>query len=274
MDAIFFWLSKLVWLVIRPDSLLLIFIVISLVLLWKKSYSSAKWVLTFATVCMVLIALIPFGNILLNPLETQFNVNPTLPKQIDGIIVLAGAADAEKSQLWQQTQLGGAADRYFMFMALARQYPEAKLIFTGGSGSPLAQEYKEADTAKAFFKAQGLDTSKIIFERESRNTYENAVLSKELAKPAANENWILITTAWHMPRSIGIFCKQAWPMIPYPVDYVTKPTGNAAIDLKFAEHLHGLKAAMKEWIGLAAYYVTGKTTALLPNSCHQPTTIN
>ncbi len=152
-------------------------------------------------------------------------------------------------------------------MALGRQYPEAKLVFTGGTGSLTGQEYKAAGVAKVLFEQQGLDLSRITFERESRNTYENALLTKKLVQPDKGETWLLITTAWHMPRSVGIFCKQQWPVIPYPVDHATDPDDLFSIRFSLAGNLRNLNIATREWIGLFAYYLTGKTAKLFPTRC-------
>jgi len=129
------------------------------------------------------------------------------------------------------------------------------------------QEYKGADVAKMVLEQQGMNISHVIFETESRNTYENAVLSKVLAKPVSGENWILITSAFHMPRSIGIFCRAGWPMIPYPVDHYSWPGHLFRVDLGLAGHLGNLAMGIREWLGLVAYYATGKTTALIPPRC-------
>ncbi len=267
MDTLFFWFSKVAWLIIKPDTILLILTIAVLFFLWRKSYDIAKNLLTLIILGMLIIAFIPVGSILLNPLETRFKTNPVLPKNIDGIIVLSGAVDVKKSRLWNQTQFGNAAERYMMFLKLAKEYPQSKLVFTGGTGSLLSQQYKEADEAELFFNAHGLNISRVIFERESRNTYENTIFSKKLVQPSTGENWVLITTAWHMPRSVGIFCKQAWSVIPYPVDHLSKPNGNLYLEFDFSEHLLDLSIAIKEWIGLTAYYLTGKTSSLFPQSC-------
>ncbi len=219
------------------------------------------------SIVLLVVALFPFGEWLLFPLETRFPANPELPKNIDGVIVLAGAENAPLSALWKQVELGGAAERHFAFLELARRYPEAKLVFTGGSGIVFAQEYKDADVAKKLFEQQGLDVSRVIFERNSRNTFENAVLSKELVKPRAGEKWLLITSAFHMPRSVGIFCKAGWPVITYPVDHYASPDNSFRIGFSLAGHFASLMLGMKEWVGLLAYYVTGKTTDLLPLGC-------
>lgn len=268
MDTLFFYISKLIWLLVSPDSLFLILVIFSLILLYVGKQQLAKIVLTLTIGLLLIIAFFPVGEWLLYPLESRFQTNPTLPNKIDGIIVLSGAEDTERSILWDQVELGGAAERDLMFISLARQYPKAKLIFTGGIGSLTQQEYKGADVAKKLFQQQGLDTNKIIFERESRNTYENVIFSKKIIKPIQNKNWILITTSWHMPRSVGIFCKVGWPVIPYPVDHQTKKDHLYRVDFNLAKNLKVLKTGIKEWMGLFAYYLAGKTTSVLPRQCH------
>ena len=267
METLFFWLSKLVWIVIAPDSLLLVLILASSILIFAGKDRIGKRLLGVSCVLLVMVALFPLHLLLLHPLETRFQTNPPLPENIDGIIVLSGSEDPFLSSLWNQVEVGGAAERNLAFMALARQYPEAKLVFTGGTGSLSKQEYKAADVAKVLFEQQGLDLSRITFERESRNTYENALLTRKLVQPRAGETWLLITTGWHMPRSVGIFCKQQWPVIPYPVDHTTNPDRLFSIHFSLAGNLHSLNIAMREWIGLAAYYFTDKTTKLFPTRC-------
>ncbi|UCD67404.1 MAG: YdcF family protein [Betaproteobacteria bacterium] len=267
MDTLFFWLSKVAWTIISPDSLLLILILLSTALLFVGKTRSAKKLLAAISAILLVIASLPLHNLLLYPLETRFETNPELPESLTGIIVLSGGEKAYLSSLWEQVELGPAAERNLAFLALAKQYPKAKLVFTGGSGTLTKQAYKGADVAKTLFQQQGLDLDRVVFESQSRNTYENALFTKRLIQPGRNENWLLITTAWHMPRSVGIFCKQQWPVIPYPVDHTTAPGDLLSLRLALAEHLRDLKTAMQEWTGLLAYYLTGKTTSLLPSEC-------
>lgn len=264
MDILFFWISKLIWLVISPDLVLVILVFASLVLLYKKAYKKARAMLGFLVLIMALIAVFPVGEWLLSPLEMRFATNPELPDKIDGVIVLAGAEKPYESALWQQVELGEAAERNFAFMRSIRRYPDATHVFTGGTGSMKFQQYKSAHVARKLFSDQGFDTSKIIFEELSKNTYENVKFSKALVKPKSNETWVLITTAWHMPRSVGIFEKFGWPVIAYPVDHYTEPNDLFRVSLDFSENLLLLKTAVKEWVGLIAYYLTGKTATLLP----------
>ena len=126
------------------------------------------------------------------------------------------------------------------------------------------QEYNGADVMKRLCEEQGFDPARVTFEGRSRNTYENTTCSKALVQPAPGETWILVTTAWHMPRSVGVFRKAGWSIMPYPVDHWTSPGRLLRIDLDLAGHLRDLTYGVKEWIGLLAYYITGKTTALFP----------
>lgn len=267
MDTIFFYLSKIIWLFISPDSLLFILILITLFFLLIKKYQTATKLLTVVSIMLVLIAFLPIGKWMLYPLETRFQTNPTLPEKIDGIIVLSGAEAAKLSSVWNQIELGGAVERSLYFLSLAKQYPKAKLIFIGGSGSISQQNFKEADVAKKLYKQQGFDTNRIVFERKSRNTFESAINGTKLIKPMENEKWVLITTAWHMPRSVSVFCKAGWPVIPFPVDHRVDKDNIFTIGFNFLGNLGTLKTAIKEWIGLFAYYVTGKTTSIYPQLC-------
>lgn len=267
MDTLFFYISKLIWLLFSPDSLLLILIILSLTLLYLGETRLAKKILTTTSLLLILIALFPIGEWLLYPLESRFQTNPTLPEKIDGVIVLSGAEKPELAHIWNQVELGSSAERVLSFIKLAHQYPKSKLIFTGGTGSLINQEYKAADVAKILFQEQEFDIERIIFERKSRNTYENIINSKNIVKPNKNEKWILITTGWHMPRSVGISCKADWSVIPFPVDHQTKKGDLFRIDFNLSKNLETLKMGIKEWLGLFAYYLSGKTTSLFPKQC-------
>ena len=258
MNDLFYWLSKLIWLLIYPDSLLLIWFGTGFLLLWQGRVVWAKRLLGSLLSVLLLIGLLPVGSWLLYLLENRYSPSPELQK-IDGIVALSGALDPMKTQLWDQVVSNGAAERNLAFMRLARAFPKAKLVYTGGASSMVNQNYKAADVAKRLFKEQGLDLSRITFERESRNTWENALLTKQLVVPKMGEKWVLITTAWHMPRSVGVFCKVGWDVIPYPVDYQTKPGYLFTVNWGFAGHLQDLVTAVKAWVGQVAYQLTGKS---------------
>jgi len=267
MDTIFFYLSKIIWALISPDTLLLVFILATLFLLFLKKYQTATKLLTFVSIILIIIAVLPIGKWMLYPLETRFQTNPALPENIDGIIVLSGAEAAKLSSVWNQIELGGAVERSLYFLSLAKKYPKAKLVFIGGSGSIFQQDLKEADVAKKLYQQQGFDTNRIVFERKSRNTFESAINSTKLIKPVKNEKWVLITTAWHMPRSVSVFCKAGWPVIPFPVDHSVNKDNIFTMEFNLLGNLRTLKKGIKEWVGLFAYYATGKTTSIYPQQC-------
>jgi uncharacterized SAM-binding protein YcdF (DUF218 family) len=264
MESLFFFTSKLVWCVISPDVLLGLGLVGVFVLLLRKRARAATWVLGCELLVFAVIGLWPVGEWVFSPLERRFKTNPDLPAEIHGVIVLGGGEDAISSSIWNQPEVGDAAERLLAFMSMARRFPEAKLVFTGGSGSMMDQGFSGADCVKQLFEQQGLDVSRVIFERESRNTYENVILTQKLMKPGKDENWLVITSASHMPRAMGIFMKADWPVIPWPVDHWSQPGRLWRVQWDPVGHLYNLKIASKEWVGLLAYYATGKTSALFP----------
>ncbi len=264
MHTVFFWVSKIIWRIVAPDIFFLILVLLTCLLLWRKKYRPAKWLITVVSICLVIIGLYPVGQWLFYPLETRFPANPPLPDNIDGIIVLGGGEDAVRSKAWNQVELNDSGERLVAFLALARRYPQAKLIYTGGSGDLFKGNGTRANVPEMLLQDHGLDVSRLLYESESKNTYQNALLSKKLANPASDDTWIMITTAWHMPRSMGIFRKAGWDVLAYPVDHWTTRTTFFEMDLDLAGHLRELTFASKEWLGLLAYYCSGKTSELFP----------
>ena len=268
LNTLFFYLSKIVWALLSPANLLFVMVLAGTVLLFLNRIRLARLLLGTGVALLTLIAFLPIGNWLGTPLETRFATNPELPADIDGIIVLGGAVDPLRSYIWDQTEIGAAGERYLQFAILAQKYPRAQLLFTGGSGALLDQEYREADIALYLLESLGIDRRRLELERDSRNTWENAVNSKALVKPQPGENWILVTSAAHMPRSVGVFCAQDWPVIPFPVDHETAPGSQMRISLDIAGNLSGLNTRFREWVGLVVYRITGKTSALFPSGCN------
>nr|WP_319491227.1 YdcF family protein [uncultured Desulfobacter sp.] len=265
-ESLFFWMSKLIWMFLRPDFLLVAFAVMGMVLWGIGIERKAKWMLSCVVLAMSVITVCPLGTILLVPLEHRFPTNPDLPQKVDGIIMLGGAENNSLAQMWNQPEINDAAERYIEFVRLVKAYPEAVHLFTGGAGSPMHQKWKDANTARQIFMDMGLDTSAIIFEDRSRNTYENGLFSKSLVHPEPGQTWVLVTTAAHIPRAVGVFNRLNWPVIPYPVDHATRPDRKIRLGINFSGHLDRLVTAMTEWTGLAAYYITGKTNALFPSA--------
>jgi|TARA_B100001059_G_C17734969_1_gene528339 uncharacterized SAM-binding protein YcdF (DUF218 family) len=269
MGSVFFFTSKIVWALITPGSLLVIlgmFAWLSLVAGWQKI---SRLFLSLTALFLLLVGTLPLGEWLISPLENRFAANAALPMNPAGVIVLGGAVNPALSDTWGQTEIGGAAERLTAFIYLANLYPDTQLVFTGGSGSLTEQAYKEADYTRFLFEQLDMGDRAIIYESESRNTAENALHSMKLLNPQAAEEWILITSAFHMPRAVGVFCQAGWPVTPYPVDHYSDKGELLRVDYRFSDNLRTLETAIHEWVSLLAYRITRQTDRLLPGDQNQ-----
>ncbi|MGF1561562.1 MAG: YdcF family protein [Geminicoccaceae bacterium] len=261
-----FALSKLIWLVVKPSTGLLIACwlgVISLALGWQRL---GRLMLGLGLIGFTLALVTPLPEYVLGRLENRFPaLHNDLPDAVDGIIMLGGALETLTMQERDQVSLNEASERLSAFVYLARQYPHAKLVFTGGSGLLLAEnELSEADVVRRYLGEIGFDADRVIFEEASRNTQENVLNSKALVQPQPGERWVLVTSAYHMPRSVGIFRRQDWPVMPYPVDYQTGAPFSIGYEPSLASKLKDLDRGVHEFIGLTAYYLLGRTSAWFP----------
>ena len=159
--------------------------------------------------------------------------------------------------------LTAAANRMTTLVMLAKRYPQAKLVFTGGSGAIEQGVSNEAEYARILLEQLGLPPDRVVFEDTSRTTWENAVNTYALVKPQSSELWILLTSASHMPRAVGVFRKVGWTVLPWPVGYQSRDHISAFAQSTGAK-LAMLDWAAHEWIGLAVYYLPGQTTAFFP----------
>jgi uncharacterized SAM-binding protein YcdF (DUF218 family) len=181
-------------------------------------------------------------------------------------VVLGGSIQPELSEARGFAVFKGAVDRLVAAAALARRYPQARVIFSGGNANLIADDAaREADYAAAVFESLGIPPQRLTMERRSRNTEENATFSKALALPKPGERWLLVTSAYHMPRAIGVFRQAGFAVEAYPVDWRTGPGAPLwALPGEASEALERLDRASREWMGLAAYRISGKTGALFP----------
>jgi uncharacterized SAM-binding protein YcdF (DUF218 family) len=233
------------------------------VLHWR-AHSSWGWRLLLIGVGgLAACAIFPVGTWLLRPLEDRFSQPRPMPERVDGIVLLGGAIDLDESADRGMLALNARAGRMIDFVALARRYPHAQLVFSGGDPRLFPTGLTEADVARGAFFRLGIDPSRIIFEKASRNTHENATLSKSLVHLTPGQHWLLVTSAAHMPRAVGCFRAVHWSVIPYPVDYHTK---QQTIDM-FPGPVTGLQQvdlATREWLGLVYYWMRGWILSLFP----------
>jgi uncharacterized SAM-binding protein YcdF (DUF218 family) len=260
-----FVLSKLFWLMSRPGNVLLLLLCLAAVLVWTRWRRWAHRLIAGLAGAAVVVAVVPVGEWILAPLEERFPVPQSLPPRVDGIIVLGGVVDAEITGSRGSLALDQNAERLFAGIALARTYPEARLVFTGGSGRLFGKRLREAHFVPPAFAAIGLAPERVVYEDRSRTTHENALFSKQLVAPAADETWIVVTSANHMPRAVGCFRQIGWPVLAYPVDFRT-PDLPAYRLLRFdlAGGLDLLAGGLHEWLGLLFYWFDGRTDALFP----------
>lgn len=263
MDTLFFNLSKLSWVILSPGNLILFLFILGTLMVLFKWLRLAKWILIPNAMLAGLVLAYPVGDWLIQPLEKRFEKPIEMPVQIDGIIVLGGGEDLKRSLSWNVAELGLGGDRFIAAKKLADIYPDAPVIFTGGSGSiQLQNQGSEGEVAAQIFNDMGLDSSRLILESASRNTYENFKNIQPLIH--AEGQYLLVTSAFHMPRSIGIARKQGLNVIAYPVDYRSNSEDLRQINFDLFDHLKALEPGWKEWIGLTVYYWTDKTSDWWP----------
>lgn len=250
----FFIIGKILWAFLQPLTFIGFLFIIALV------FRKREWgrrLLTAASVVFIALGFLPIGPILMYSLEQQ-NSLPELPSRVDGIIVLGGAIDAERSARQGQVQFSPFAARLTEAIRLSQSYPQAQLVYSGGSGKLTGQDPREADFALKLLKDISIPTEYIIFENASRNTYENAEFSSKLVHPQPGENWVLITSAFHLPRAIQVFEKQNWPVIPYPAGFIENNSSEPGDLLDVLGNYWKLKIAAREYIGIIAYQISGK----------------
>lgn len=259
-----FILSKIIWMLTTPAMLI--------VVAWTVGYGLEQWgkcpqkkrrgrYLHTAALCLTLaILFLPVGDWTLFSLEGKGKAySPPLGEtKINGIILLGGDETPALSAYRDWPVSGHALGRYLRVVELARAFPEAPIIFAGGSGrlSPSSTALKESDVAKKALEKLGIPAQRLLIEDQSRNTYENAILTKKLINPPPNTQWILVTSAWHMPRARATFETAGWNVIPLAGDYNAHPNP-PLFSLDFTEQLAKLTLAMHEYGGLLYYRLRG-----------------
>lgn len=247
----FFHLSKLFWLLASPESLFIALVLaaqLSLLLGRRKTAGACVAVLAA-------LVIFPAGSWLLRPLENTYT-RPAWPDHVDGILVLGGGLG---SKILYERGVDAAEPSVVRLIAaaeLARRYPQARLVFSGGNGDG-SDGKTDAFAARTILTEMGVPAGHVLYEDRSRNTYENIALSQALVKPAKGQAWLLVTSAFHMPRAMAVARKAGWAMIPWPSDYRTG-THISLFHPALAANLVSLDLAVHEWIGLLAYHWSGK----------------
>jgi uncharacterized SAM-binding protein YcdF (DUF218 family) len=260
-----FGFTKLVWILLTPSNVLILLATLGVLL--AAAGRAAGIALALASLGIVLLAtVLPLGLWLMAPLEDRFPPPEPAPERVDGIVALGGGIDTTVSAARNQPAIGGTGERYAALIELHHRYPAARLAFTGGIGRLGGAATTEAAVMQEFYRAQGLPPERVLFEDQARTTRENALFLKTLAKPQPGERWLLVTSARHMPRSIGVFRAVGWPVEPWPVDYRTAGAFAWQLDLRVGKRLAELDGAVYEWLALLYYRLAGWTPTLLPSA--------
>jgi uncharacterized SAM-binding protein YcdF (DUF218 family) len=260
-----FTLSKILWFVLEPSNFLLFAALAGLLMSATARFARAgSWLVLAAVALIGVFGLSPAATLLLRPLEERFPRFVDDGRPVTGIVMLGGGMTTSITLGRGVLALNEAGERFVAFADLARRYPEARLVFAGGSGALTGPVTAESDVFEKTAGELGI-VRRITFERLSRNTRENAALSSMLVRPAKGERWLLVTSAWHMPRAMAEFSRAGWPVTAYPVDFRTsggpddlRPYGAVSLGLR------RLDVGAKEWIGLTAMYLAGRSDRLLP----------
>ncbi len=263
-----FTASKLIWFLLEPSNSLVLLVILGGALCWTRFARVGRKLTVFSGISLFLVGILPIGTFLLAPLENRFPAFVDDGKPVHGVVVLGGALMSGVALARGTIEFNEAGERILALVTLARRYPDARIVFTGGAGDITGNAASEADVLEKLlpeFFAETLEKSRILYERMSRNTQENASLARVLVNPHSDERWLLVTSAWHMPRSVGLFRKAGWNVTPYPVDFRT--AGNGDDWRPFASVARGLlrlDLATKEWAGLVFARISGRSSALFP----------
>ena len=260
----FFVVSKVFWVLAQPVSLTFLLGLLGWVL---AAFGRKRLGLLAGGLGLLLLGVSAFttsGALLIAPLEDRFQRPSVMPATVSTIVMLGGATSGRVSTRRQIAELSEAGDRLTETLRLSRLYPEARIVLSGGAGLLVPDGESEAQTAQRFFVDLGVDPARLVLEGESRNTDENAEMTKAMIGDVSG-NLVLVTSAFHMPRSVGIFRKVGLEVIPWPTDY--RSAGNETVGIDIVNPVLNVTTtgvAIREWIGLLVYSWTGRTSELFP----------
>ncbi len=258
MDTAFFITAKLIGGLLLLETWILIGLGVSLVSLLTQKRIIALFGISCTFVCIVVLSVFPIGNLVLAHFEATYPVKPEV-EEVDGIIVLGGGGNVDVWDRWSLPELGEGADRYTAALELYRQHPKSIIVFTGGSGdlrNALNSNKSESSLAREFFLAQGIQPERLVLEASSRNTAENAKFTFKLVQPRQDMKWVLVTSAFHMPRAMRSFKTAGWRnLTAYPVDFRTGSFKSQS-GWNFGQNLSNFNIVIREVVGQLVYSLT------------------
>ena len=258
-----FYISKVFWALMQPAMLLLILTVAGAALLGTRYQRAGRGLVIAAAAFFLIGGLGPLSSWMILPLEDRFPRTVLGDRPIDGIVILGGE-DARVARGRARTLSTNSAERMTEAAALARRYPNAKVLFTGGSAEILSEPSVEADAADGAARSRCRQRPPHSRAHGAQHGRERG-LGQTIADPKPGERWLLVTSAWHMPRAIGLFRKAGFDVEAWPSDYRTAGPGDAwRVFASPSEGLRRLDFVVKEWLGLVVNWLTGRSESCFP----------
>lgn len=256
--------SDLIWFLLQPSSLIFWLLVLGFLCLVFRWYALGRFLMGFSLILAVLPSVLPIMEWAAQPLENHSQQPNPLPENVDGILVLGGSVDWAISQSRNEMNLLQNGERMFAVANLVKRYPSARLVFTGLFKEVIPNEFSGLAQSHTFLSGPEYTNRSITFIGAARSTYEEAILSIQAIQPAAGQRWLLVTSAYHMPRAIGVFKSQGWNLIPYPVDFRSPRDIQLKPRLNVFGRLVELDDIVREWGALIMYQRLGRIENILP----------
>lgn len=249
-------LAQLVTALCQPLALVLILVLVAVVV-WRRKPRLARGSAFLGALVLALTGWLPLSDAALRPLEDLYAVPTGDLSKYAGVVVLGGAIRAEDGRGHGQLALGESGERVVEALRLLHKYPAFRLVFTGGDASVAADGVAEADQARAFFASMGIGGGRALFERQSRNTRENATMTRELLGGDAQKPWLLVTSASHMRRALETFRNAGVNVTPYPVDFQSRASDDWS-DYSINRGAEAWRTWAREVVGYAVYKAAGR----------------
>ncbi len=269
--------AKLLTTLVRADFWLWLGLLAMLWAMWRRWHRIATWILISIVACVTLVGFVPVGGLWLAPLESRFPANPDLPHAPSAIIILGGAEDTATAAAWDAISVNGAGDRFLQGLRRAQEFPTVPVLFAGGSFDPTRDALLQggSDRVARMLRETGDLGQRVFTADTARNTTEHpadiqAFLDARGIDPTEQNPLLIITSAFHMPRAIGVFCEvDLGSMVADPTDYRSIPDRQVthALRWNYAKNLAQLQVAFREWAALVTYQAAGHTTQLVPDGC-------
>ena len=253
----FFYLSQFLSFLVMPLTLVIIILISGI--LWKNKEKGRKITL-YGIILLLIFSNQFFSNWAMQKWEPDFKEFSKLPEYEVGI-VLTGVTNLSKT-VYDRTFFNKGADRATHAIQLYKMGKIKKILISGGQGLNPSNPNTEAELLRDFMLIAGVQQEDILIENQAKNTYQNAVLTKETLFESGyspEQKYLLITSAFHMKRAKGCFDKVGLPTDTFPVDYYSHDTKFNLPTILYPDPqaISLWHKLFKEWIGLLTYKIVG-----------------